>query len=123
MRTYAPIYGYIPTYIPRDRHTDTKTDRDKDRHRDRDRDRDRDKHRDRDRHRDRDGEKDVRAVPSVRAVPPSPGQLKFEILRKNLKKTERNKNENRKRIFDRYHFGAVVTLNIRKHISCRERAA
>ena len=30
----------------------------------------------------------VRAVPSVRAVPPSPGQLKFEILRKNRKKNE-----------------------------------
>ena len=28
----------------------------------------------------------VRAVPSVRAVPPSPGQLKFEILRKIRKK-------------------------------------
>ena len=46
------------------------------------------------------------AVPSVRAVPPSPGQLKFEILRKNWKKTQRKRKRNR--IFVSQSYGDVV---------------
>ena len=50
----------------------------------------------------------VRAVPSVRAVPPSPGQLKFEILRKIRKKTERKRKRKRNGIFVSQHLGDVV---------------
>ena len=49
----------------------------------------------------------VRAVPSVRAVPPSPGQLKFEILRKFRKRTERKRKRNG--IFVSQHLGDVVS--------------
>ena len=50
----------------------------------------------------------VRAVPSVRAVPPSPGQLKFEILRNFRKKTERKRKRKRNGIFVSQHLGDVV---------------
>ena len=50
----------------------------------------------------------VRAVPSVRAVPPSPGQLKFEILRKNPKKTERNENETKNGVLNSHSYRDVV---------------
>ena len=52
----------------------------------------------------------VRAVPSVRAVPPSPGQLKFEILRKFRKKTERKRKPWRKPIWRRHLFRDVVSI-------------
>ena len=53
----------------------------------------------------------VRAVPSVRAVPPSPGQLKFEILRKFRKKTERKRKRKRNGIFVSQNLGDVVRGN------------
>ena len=48
----------------------------------------------------------VRAVPSVRAVPPSPGQLKFEILRK-FRKKKRNENENENENEDEIGFSLI----------------